>query len=63
MNQVDDAFRTLYDENARAVQSFFVRLGVNREESKDLAQDTFLRAYRSLESETVREPGRSWLLT
>ena len=51
--------RELYDPVVR----FFSRRGCTPEESEDLAQDTFLRAYRSFDGFRGEAKESTWLLT
>lgn len=44
--QRQEAFGALYQQYAASVAYFFARRGCSPEESRDLAQETFLRAYR-----------------
>ena len=48
MPEPDEEFRRLFVQYFQLVFSFFYRRGFPREECSDLAQETFLRAYRSL---------------
>lgn len=54
-------FRQLFDRLHPSVVYFFQRQGFGREESRDLAQDTFLRVYRGMSG--FREDARieTWL--
>jgi RNA polymerase sigma-70 factor, ECF subfamily len=55
------SFHEIFNEYYRAVFAFFSKRGFSTEECHDLAQDTFLRVYRKLE--TFRNEGRfeAWL--
>lgn len=53
----EDLFRQYYP----AVVSFFLRRGFPVEESRDLAQDTFLRVYRHMESFRGESSVETWL--
>lgn len=46
----DSRFQELYRKYYRAVVGFFVGQGFSREKARDLAQDTFVRVYRSMET-------------
>lgn len=46
---IDAQFEDLYRRYYRAVVSFLVRLGFPREQARDLAQDVFVRVYRSMD--------------
>ncbi|MEM7587488.1 MAG: RNA polymerase sigma factor [Acidobacteriota bacterium] len=54
-------FKQLYTSYFAMIRRFFIKRGFPREESKDLAQEVFLRVYRHLD--TVRSEGTvvSWL--
>lgn len=43
------AFHELYEARAAGVMSYFVRCGFGPVESEDLTQETFIRAFKSLE--------------
>ena len=45
---IDAQFEDLYRRYYRAIVSFFIRLGFWRDDARDLAQDTFVRVYRSM---------------
>ena len=52
----------LYDANARWVAAYFLRSGFARADADDLVQETFVRAFRSLETfDAARGPFRPWL--
>lgn len=55
------AFDALIGVYAGRIYSHLYRLTRSREESEDLAQETFLRAYRYLASYDVERPFRNWL--
>ncbi|MGN6183074.1 MAG: RNA polymerase sigma factor, partial [Thermoanaerobaculia bacterium] len=44
----DDAFRTLVERHSRALYRAAYRIVGNADESDDVVQETFLRAYRAL---------------
>ncbi len=50
----DSLFEELYRKNTRAVVGFFVKRGFSSDEANDLAQETFLRVYKAMD--TMREP-------
>lgn len=54
-------FRRLFDRYYRPVVHFFVRRGFSREESRDLAQETFLRIHRGLSSFRGEASETTWL--
>ena len=58
-----DAFESLFRELHGPVIGFFSRRGCTPEESQDLAQDTFLRAYRSFDGFRGEAKKSTWLLT
>lgn len=52
----------LYDANARWVKVYFLRSGFSQADADDLVQETFTRAFRSLETfDAGRGPFRPWL--
>lgn len=51
----------LYQRYFRPVVAFFVRRGVPREESRDLAQETFLRVYKNMEGFRNESSVETWL--
>jgi RNA polymerase sigma-70 factor (ECF subfamily) len=55
--------RKLFDRHYEEAFRFFIRRGFGKEEARDLAQETFLRAIRGLES--LRDPAsaRTWLFS
>ena len=59
----NDRFRDLFERYYEAVNCYFVHLGFSPEESRDLAQDTFLRAYRGLGGFRGAARFRTWLFT
>lgn len=46
----DSRFQELYRQYYRSVVAFFCRQGFTLEEARDLAQDTFVRVYRGMET-------------
>jgi RNA polymerase sigma-70 factor (ECF subfamily) len=48
MPEFDEEFRRLFSQYFQSVFLFFLRRGFPREECRDLAQETFLRVYRSI---------------
>jgi RNA polymerase sigma-70 factor, ECF subfamily len=56
---LEELFREFY----RPIRNFFGKLGCGSEESADLAQDTFLRAYRSFEDFRGDSKPLTWLLS
>jgi RNA polymerase sigma-70 factor, ECF subfamily len=57
----EEAFRELFEKNYLPVQKFFARRGVPPEECRDLAQDTFLKAYSHLPTFRGDSNPRTWL--
>jgi RNA polymerase sigma-70 factor (ECF subfamily) len=55
--------RELFDRHYKTVFHFFKRRGFNEDEAQDLAQETFLRAFRGIDN--LRDPsnGRAWLFS
>ncbi|MFZ0426998.1 MAG: sigma-70 family RNA polymerase sigma factor [Acidobacteriota bacterium] len=56
-----DDFQKLYDVFSRKILNYLYRMTGSREEAEDLAQDTFVLAFRKLD--TLKEPAKiqSWL--
>lgn len=54
-------FRRLFDRYYRPVVHFFVRRGFSKEESRDLAQETFLRIHRGLKDFRHEASEVTWL--
>jgi len=54
-------FRQLFDRFYRPVVHFFVRRGFTKEESSDLAQETFLRIHRGLSGYRSEASEATWL--
>jgi len=57
------AFGHLVELYAKRVYGLLLRLVHNREDAEDLTQETFLRAFRSVDRFDVSRPFRSWLYT
>jgi len=57
------AFTELVDRHAAACLRFAARMLGDRSEAEDVAQETFLRAFRALESYDERLPFRTWLFS
>jgi RNA polymerase sigma-70 factor (ECF subfamily) len=57
----EENLRRLHERHYRRVVSFFLRKGVSPEESRDLTQEVFLRAFKGIDG--FRKGGRfeSWL--
>lgn len=59
----DNAFEELFCEFFVPIRNFFGKQGRTPEESGDLAQETFLRAYRSFDSFRGDSKRSTWLFT
>jgi RNA polymerase sigma-70 factor, ECF subfamily len=59
--EVEESFRHLYTRYYARVIRLFQRRGLSMEESRDLAQETFLRLFRSIESFRSGEGFDPWL--
>lgn len=57
------SFEALFRDFFKAVQGFFSKQGCSVEESQDLAQDTFLRAYKAYSKFRGESKPLTWLLT
>ncbi len=57
----EEAFHDLFEKNYLSVQKYFARNGVPPEECRDLAQETFLKAYSHLPSFRGESNPRTWL--
>ena len=58
-----DAFNPLVHRYAPRIRAYLHRMVRNREESEDLAQETFIKAFRALPRFNPDRPFRSWLYT
>jgi RNA polymerase sigma-70 factor (ECF subfamily) len=58
----EDCVRKIFVANRPRVMAFFARRGLPAEESRDLCQETFLRAFRRLESFRGDTAFEHWLL-
>ena len=56
-----DAFRLLVERHSRKVFRLAIRMTGNRDDAEDIVQETFLRAYRSLNQFDERAVFTSWL--
>ena len=56
-----DAFRLLVERHSRKLFRLAIRLTGNRDDAEDIVQETFLRAYRSLNQFDERAVFTSWL--
>jgi RNA polymerase sigma-70 factor (ECF subfamily) len=59
----EDNFRELFDRHYKQVVYFFVRRGFDIEESRDLAQETFLRMLEKISSFRGESKFSTWLLS
>ncbi len=60
---VGASFKILFDCYYRTIVGFFLRRGFTIEESRDLAQDTFLRAYKSIKDLNNPASFKPWLFS
>lgn len=58
-----DEFGAFYERHYRLVVGFFRSRGLSGEESRDLAQDTFLGAYRGFGRFRGESSRKTWLMT
>ncbi len=56
-----DAFRTLVERHSRSIFRVVFRMTGNQEDAEEIVQETFLRAYRSLERFELRASFSTWL--
>ena len=56
-----DAFRLLVEQHSRAIFRLAFRMTGNEEDSEDVVQETFLRAYRQLDKYEARSSFSTWL--
>lgn len=56
-----DAFRVLVDRHSRSIFRVVYRMTGNQQDSEELVQETFLRAYKSLERFELRANFSTWL--
>lgn len=57
----DGAFRMLMEQHMDAVYGFCVRILNNREEAEDVAQETFLKAWKYIKRFDPEKKFRTWL--
>lgn len=57
----DEVFLQLFERYYRPVVYFFARRGLSPEESQDFAQETFLRAYKNLDTLREGKAAKAWL--
>jgi len=58
-----DAFNPLVEYYSARIYAHLYRMVGNREEAEDLTQETFVRAYRKIDSYDRTRPFRNWLYT
>lgn len=63
MSQRQDELAEVFERYGPAIHHFFRRRGYGREESRDLAQDTFLKAYKGLSGFRADANLHTWLLS
>ncbi len=56
-----DAFRVLVERHSRSIYRVVYRMTGNQQDSEELVQETFLRAYKSLERFEARSNFGTWL--
>src|SRR6266567_2381062 len=56
-----DAFRVLVERHSRSIFRVVFRMTGNQEDAEEIVQETFLRAYRSLERFELRASFSTWL--
>ena len=56
-----DAFRLLVTRHTRSIYSVAYRMTGNQQDAEEILQETFLRAYRSLERFELRSSFSTWL--
>jgi RNA polymerase sigma-70 factor, ECF subfamily len=56
-----DAFRVLVEHHSRSIFRVVYRMTGNQQDAEELVQETFLRAYRSLQSFELRANFSTWL--
>ncbi len=57
----DDAYRVLVDRHSRSVFRLAYRMTGNEQDSEDVVQETFLRAYKQLQRYEARSSFSTWL--
>ena len=63
MNVTKTEFEGLYKENLPRLKSYLYRLVTSTEDMEDLAQETFIRAYKKIDSFEGRAGFKTWLFT
>jgi RNA polymerase sigma-70 factor, ECF subfamily len=59
--QPDAAFERLFDEFSAPIFNYVLRMVADRDRAADITQDTFIKAYRKLDSLADESSRRSWL--
>lgn len=57
----DDLFRKIFDRHFRQVYAFFIQRGFSEDEAYDLGQETFVRAYKNLDTYRGESHFGTWL--
>ena len=57
----DDAFARLFDEFSAPIYNYVLRMVADADRAADITQDTFIKAYRKLNTVTDAAATRSWL--
>ncbi len=63
MPERQDELAEVFERYAPSIHHFFVRRGYGKEESRDLTQDTFVKAYKGLSGFRDESTLRTWLLS
>jgi RNA polymerase sigma-70 factor, ECF subfamily len=58
---VESDFERLFDEYSAAIYNYVLRMVGDADRAADIAQDTFIKAYRKLDTLTDATSTRSWL--
>lgn len=59
----EELFRGLFDAHFRAVSGYFAARGTSLDDALDLAQETFLQAYRGLDRFRGEASAKTWLFS
>jgi RNA polymerase sigma-70 factor (ECF subfamily) len=59
--EVDQSFQLLFDRYFQPIVTYFTRQGLSLDDSRELAQETFLRAYQSIGSFEGKASLATWL--
>ena len=57
-----DAFRILVERHTRSIYTVIYRMTGNPQDTEEIIQEAFLRAYKSLERFELRSSFATWLL-